>query len=197
MCKILGVSRSGYYAWFKSKTSKRVFENQELTTKIISIHKKSKGTYGSPRIVQELRQDYPRISRPRVARLMKKANIRSIVRKKYTVTTDSKHNYPVAENLLNRNFNVERLGTAWVSDITYIRTNEGWLYLTAVIDLCDRKVIGWSAGASLKAAETTIPAWHKAVENRPVKSPLLFHSDRGIQYACTEFKDQISKRKWL
>ena len=195
MCKVLGVSRSGYYAWIKSKPSKRAIENKSLIERIRVIYKKSKSTYGSPRIHQELRQEHPRVSRPRVARLMKKANIRSITRKKFVVTTDSKHNYLVAENLLNRNFNVERLGVAWVSDITYIRTMEGWLYLTVIIDLCDRKVIGWYADSSLKAVNTVIPAWNMAIKNRPVVSPVLFHSDRGIQYACTEFRDLISKNK--
>lgn len=197
MCKVLGVSRSGYYAWRSSKPSQRALQNQSLTNQIVGIYKDSKGTYGSPRITQELRRNHARVSRPRVARLMKKANIRSITRKKFVVTTDSKHNYPVAENLLNRNFNVKRLGVAWVSDITYIRTKEGWLYLTIVIDLCDRKIIGWSAGATLKAADTVIPAWNMAIRNRPVTHPILFHSDRGIQYACNEFRDIISKNKFV
>lgn len=197
MCKVLGVSRSGYYAWVKSKPSKRVIENQNLTNRIIDIYKKSKGTYGSPRITQELKQTFTRVSRPRVARLMKKANIRSITKKKFVVTTDSKHNYPIAENLLNRNFNVKRLGVAWVSDITYIRTMEGWLYLTVIIDLCDRKIIGWTAGSNLKAADTVISAWNMAIKNRPVIQPVLFHSDRGIQYACTEFRGLISKNKFI
>jgi transposase InsO family protein len=197
MCKVLGVSRSGYYAWVKSKPSKRVIENQNLTNRIIDIYKKSKGTYGSPRITQELKQTFTRVSRPRVARLMKKANIRSITKKKFVVTTDSKHNYPIAENLLNRNFNVKRLGVAWVSDITYIRTMEGWLYLTVIIDLCDRKIIGWTVGSNLKAADTVISAWNMAIKNRPVIQPVLFHSDRGIQYACTEFRGLISKNKFI
>jgi len=197
MCKVLGVSRSGYYAWVKSKPSKRVIENQNLTNRIIDIYKKSKGTYGSPRITQELKQTFTRVSRPRVARLMKKANIRSITKKKFVVTTDSKHNYPIAENLLNRNFNVKRLGVAWVSDITYIRTMEGWLYLTVIIDLCDRKIIGWTASSNLKAADTVISAWDMAIKNRPVIQPVLFHSDRGIQYACTEFRGLISKNKFI
>jgi transposase InsO family protein len=195
MCKVLGVSRSGYYAWVNSRPSKRAVENKNLTERIKVIFKKSKSTYGSPRIHQELRQDYPRVSRPRVARLMKKANIRSITKKKFVVTTDSKHNLPVAENLLNRNFSVERLGEAWVSDITYIRTREGWLYLTAIIDLGDRKIIGWSTGATLKASDTVLPAWNMAIKNRPVVGPLLFHSDRGIQYACSEFKNFVLKNK--
>ena len=126
---------------------------------IREVHKKSKCTYGSPRITEELKINYVHVSRRRVARLMKKAGIRSITKKKFVAITDSKHSYPVAPNLLNREFKVEAPGKAWVSDITYIRTLEGWLYLTVIIDLFDRKVIGWSIGATLKASDTIAPAW--------------------------------------
>jgi transposase InsO family protein len=190
---MLKVSRSGYYAWLKSKPSKRVLENQMLEDKIIEIYAKSKQTYGSPRITEELNAANIFVSRPRVARLMKKASIRSIVRKKFIATTDSRHSFPIAENLLNRNFNVDRPGVAWVSDLTYIRTLEGWLYLTVIIDLADRKVIGWSTSSSLKASETILPAWKIAVKNRPIVTPLIFHSDRGVQYACNEFRDVLAE----
>jgi len=190
---MLKVSRSGYYAWLKSKPSKRVLENQMLEDRIIEIYAKSKQTYGSPRITEELNAANIFVSRPRVARLMKKASIRSIARKKFVATTDSKHSFPIAENLLNRNFNVDRPGIAWVSDLTYIRTLEGWLYLTVIIDLADRKVIGWSTSSSLKASETILPAWIIAVKNRPIVNPLIFHSDRGVQYACNEFRNMLAE----
>ena len=135
------------------------------------------------------------VSRRRVARLMKEQNLRSIIRKKYVVTTDSKHNYPVVENKLNRDFHVDGTGKVWVSDITYIRTSQGWLYLTVIIDLGDRKVVGWSLSRSLKASDTTVPAWIMAVRNRPVTQKLIFHSDRGIQYACNEFKNLLAGYK--
>ena len=118
---------------------------------------------------------------------MRKEGIQSKIRKKYKVTTDSNHKYPVAKNILSRNFNVEELATVWVSDITYIHTNEGWLYLTIILDLGDRKVIGWALSDSLKASNTVIPAWKMAIKNRPICKALLFHSDRGVQYACDEF----------
>ena len=119
---------------------------------------------------------------------MRKEGLRSVVRKKFVVTTDSKHNYPVVGNLLNRNFMVSGPGQVWVSDLTYIRTYQGWLYLTVIIDLWDRKVVGWSISRSLKAVNTVVPAWVMAVKNRPIVRDLIFHSDRGIQYACNEFR---------
>lgn len=123
---------------------------------------------------------------------MKKANIKSIIRKKYRVqTTDSNHKYAVAENHLNRDFSAQTTGQKWVSDLTYIRTGEGWLYMTAILDLADRKVVGWALSDTMKAADTTIAAWKMAIKNRPIKQFLLFHSDRGIQYACTDFREQL------
>jgi transposase InsO family protein len=140
----------------------------------------------------ELNIEGIRASRPRVARLMRKAQIRSIVRKKYRVqTTDSRHLYPIAENLLQRDFSAVRLGEKWVSDLTYIKTNEGWLYLTKIMDLADRKVIGWALSDNMEANTTTVPAWQMAIRNRPVTASLIFHSDRGIQYACTDFREQF------
>lgn len=123
--------------------------------------------------------------------------MRSIVRKKYEVTTDSSHKYPVVDNILERAFTVKEENQVWVSDLTYIRTKEGWLYLTTVIDLWDRKVIGWSFSKTLKTNLTTIPAFNMAKTNRPIQSnkPLIFHSDRGIQYACEDFTTLINSYK--
>lgn len=188
MCKVLKVSRSGYYRWLTKEPSKRKTETEKIMQHIRRIHKLSKSTYGSPRITVELKECGIAVSRPRVARLMKKAQIRSIIKKKFIVTTDSQHDCPIAENELNRKFCVDQIGKAWVSDITYVRTYQGWMYLTVIIDLADRMVIGWSLSKSLKACHTTIPAWVMAVLNRPIAGLLIFHSDRGIQYACNEFK---------
>jgi transposase InsO family protein len=159
------------------------------------IYEFSKGTYGSPRVTMALLEEGIQVSRPRVARMMKQQNLRSIIRKKWVVTTDSRHNYPVVENKLNREFKVTGTGQVWVSDITYIKTFQGWLYLTVIIDLYDRKVIGWSFSRSLKAIHTTIPAWRMAVRNRHIVQKLIFHSDRGIQYACHEFKNLLESYK--
>jgi putative transposase len=194
MCKVLQVSRSGYYYWLAQRSTKRATENEAITQVISSLFTASKGRYGSPKITQDLKAQGIKISRPRVARLMKQANLKSVIQKKYVVTTtDSKHTYPVAENRLNRQFNPVKPGQTWVSDLTYIRTGEGWLYLTIIMDLYDRKVIGWALSKSMKAAETTIPAWQMALKNRPIERNLIFHSDRGVQYACHGFTRLLKK----
>ena len=187
MCSVFKISRSGYYNWLHFKPSKRSLANKEITRRIISIYQESDQTYGSPRITKALKKEFIEVSRVRVARLMRKARIRSIIKSRYKVTTDSKHNYPVVPNRLNRNFESKEIGKAWVSDITYIPTNKGWLYLTTILDLADRKVIGWSLSETMKASDTSIAAFKMAVKNRPIEGEVIFHSDRGIQYACTEF----------
>jgi len=163
-------------------------ENERHTRMIREIFFKSKKTYGSPRIATRLKKLGFRVSKNRVAAIMRKEGLRSVVRKKFVVSTDSKHNYPVVGNLLNRNFMVTGPGQVWVSDLNYIRTYQGWLYLTVIIDLWDRKVVGWSISRSLKAVNTVIPAWFMSVNNRPIVRDLVFHSDRGAQYACNEFR---------
>jgi transposase InsO family protein len=188
MCSVLKVSRSGYYSWLCSEPSNRAMENADLTVRIRKIHAKSRNTYGSPRIAKELRAQGIPASRPRVARLMRCAGLRSIVARKYRVaTTDSKHGFHVADNLLDRDFRTGIIGRAWVSDLTYIRTTEGWLYLTTVIDLADRTVIGWALSDNMTAQDTSVAAWKMAVRNRAVAKDLIFHSDRGVQYACNDF----------
>lgn len=193
MCRFLHVSRSGYYSWLCAEPGKRRSENADLTVRIRKIYCKSRSTYGSPRIAKELRAQGTLISRPRVARLMRCAGLRSIVARKYRVaTTDSNHGFHIAENLLDRDFSTGILGRAWVSDLTYIRTTQGWLYLTAVIDLADRKVIGWALSNNMTAKDTSAAAWKMAVRNRPPTSGLIFHSDRGVQYACKEFTELLN-----
>jgi transposase InsO family protein len=122
---------------------------------------------------------------------MKQAQLKAKSSKKFKPTTDSKHSYAVSENLLNRNFSAAKPGQVWVSDITYIRTLTGWLYLTVVLDLADRKVIGWALSQTLKAKATTVAALRMAIRNRPVIQELIFHSDRGVQYACDEFRKEF------
>jgi len=188
MCSVFKVSRGGFYTWMKAIPSKRSIENQMLEQEILDAFQNSKSIYGSPRITQVLNSKQIKVSRPRVARMMKKARLRSIVKKKFRVTTDSSHKFAIPENRLDRDFKPGTLGAAWVSDITYIGTKQGWLYLTTVIDLGDRKVIGWALSATMKAIDTAIPAFKMAQRNRPISQELIFHSDRGIQYACNEFK---------
>jgi len=188
MCKVFIVSRSGYYKYLKKTESLYSIENVQILKEIRSIFEASGKTYGSPRVTAELHSKGIRVSRPRVARMMRKENIRSIIKKKYILTTDSRHDYKFSPNLLNREFGVSCPGQFWVSDLTYIKTKEGWLYLTVVIDLFDRKVVGWSFSNSMEASATTIPAFRMAVKNRNATGSLMFHSDRGIQYCCHDFR---------
>jgi transposase InsO family protein len=191
MSLVLGVSRSGYYKWRGRKPSKREQANKEYTKQIRRIWRDSNKTYGSPRIHQQLLKEGAAISRPRVARLMREAGIASQIRRKWTKTTDSSHQWPVALNLLDRHFAPDSLGEAWVSDITYLPSSQGWLYLTSVMDLADRQIIGWTLSDTMKAAQTTVPAFQAACQQRPPVGELIFHSDRGSQYGCQEFTAQL------
>ena len=193
MCSVFKVSRGGFYAWIKGVPSHRSIENQLIEDEILAAFLNSKKIYGSPRITRELHKKNIKVSRVRVARMMKRAKLRSIVKKKFKVTTDSTHKFPVPENILDRDFKPGLLGAVWVSDITYIRTRQGWLYLTTVIDLGDRKIIGWALSVTMKAIDTVIPAFKMAQKKRPITQELIFHSDRGIQYACNEFRCLLEK----
>ena len=144
MTKVLSVSRSSYYAWLKRKPSKRQIENEELTLKIKHYFKLNRKAYGSPRICEDLRGDGYLIGENRVARLMRKAGIRAKSKRKYKITTNSNHKRPKAANLLKQDFNTKESNKLWAADISYIATDEGWLYLAVVLDLFSRKVIGWS-----------------------------------------------------
>jgi putative transposase len=195
MCHVLGVSRSGYYEWLNRKPSKRALENQVLNEEIKSLYELSKGRSGSPKLTIDLRDRGIFVSRPRVARIMKKMGIRSIISKKFkVVTTDSDHSFSISPNLLERDFTAERKGQKWVSDITYVRTLQGWLYLTIIMDLYDRKIIGWSMSHGMDAESTVIAAFKMAIKNRPVNPfELIFHSDRGVQYACNQFRAYLGR----
>jgi putative transposase len=193
MCKVFKVSKSGYYKWIHKIPNNREIRNTMLKKDIHIIYRESKCRYGSPRITKELNMQGITVSKVLVAKLMREEHLKSIVRKKYRVTTNSSHKYPVVENVLNREFIVKAENTAWVSDITYIATRQGWLYLTTVIDLFDRKAIGWALSDTMKTSATVIPAFNMAKTNRPItsKQSLIFHSDRGIQYACEEFSSLL------
>jgi transposase InsO family protein len=150
MCKVFRLSKSGFYAWRNYVPSTRDGENRQLLYEIMRIHQESKASYGSPRITDELNARGFPVSRPRVARLMKQNAIRAVHAKKFVVTTDSRHKYPVVENKLDRNFSAEESGRVWVFDITYVKTIRGWLYLTVILDLFDRKVIGWAQSSDFE-----------------------------------------------
>ena len=192
MCQVFGVSRSGYYRWRKHRST-RVCKHVQLDEQIKHAFAKSGRTYGSPRIAQSLQEAQVVVSKSTVARRMNKLKIRVKAPKQYVPTTQSKHDEPVAPNLLQREFYATKPALKWVSDITYFRVNRQWYYLTAVLDLADRYVVGWTISHRLTAATTTQAAFERAVANRPPKRGLIFHSDRGVQYACQDFR-QLLKR---
>lgn len=180
MCRILDVSTSGYYKWRNKTLSKRDQHNLVLLEEIKKIHYTNKKRYGSPRIARELEVSGFRASEKLIRKLMNSASLQSVFKRKYKTTTNSSHKYPVAENVLDGKFTVNKKNEVWVSDITYIKASFRWLYLTVIIDLFDRTVIGWALSTSLAAKHTSLKALEMAVTNSPVEnnSPLVFHSDR-------------------
>lgn len=195
MCKVLNISSSGYYHWLSNGPSKLWLENRKITEQIELIFEETHQSYGAPRMSIELKSKGFKVSRPRTARIMKAIGIKARRVRIFKATTDSKHNYPISPNILNQDFKVERPNQVWVSDITYIETSKGWAYLTVIIDLFDRKVVGWAISNDLSAKSTIINAWYMAVGNRKISKELIFHSDRGSQYACTKFRNIIKSYK--
>lgn len=190
MCQILKVSRSGYYEWCKRGESHHRKKDNELKIKILAIFNRYKKRYGSPRIHDELRDMGIGCSKSRIERLMRELGIRARHKRQFRITTDSKHNYPVAPNLLNRQFQVNLPNQVWVADITYIRTFEGWLYLAAVMDLYSRKIVGWSMSETMNTA-MAIAALKMAIYRRRPPKGLMHHSDRGVQYASYAYQDVL------
>jgi transposase InsO family protein len=186
----MNVSKSSYYHWLtrvslpKERSPKTI-----LMDRILSIFNESRQVYGSVRIQKMLEREGLKYSRSYVAILMRELGIKSVLRRKYVITTDSKHHFSLAENILNREFTTTEIGTKWVSDITYIQVNESWNYLTTIIDLADRKIVGWSLSEDMTTDNTVFKAWVNARNNREIKEGFIFHSDRGVQYAAHKMKN--------
>jgi len=190
MSEVLQVSRSGYYNWLRRPKSKLWKENVSLIERIRSIHTHSKQRYGSPRITAELREGGFKCGKNRVARLMRKHGITARTKKRFRVTTNSNHNLPVAKNLVEMQFNPERKNSLWTTDITYIWTREGWLYLSVMLDLWSRSVISWNASQSMDES-LVIKTLDKAIRERKPDGELILHSDRGSQYASMKLKQML------
>lgn len=188
LCEALQVSRSGYYAWAERSPSPRARSDEQLGAEIRAIHREHKDRYGSPRIHSELTEQGHRISRKRVARLMRENGLKARPRRRFRRTTDSRHKHPVAPNLLARNFTVGARDQAWVGDITYIWTMEGWAYLAVLIDLYSRRVVGWALRKSLDR-ELAVAALERAIRLRAPERGLIHHTDRGCQYASAEYRE--------
>jgi transposase InsO family protein len=191
MAQALDVTSSGYYVWRKAPQSNRQRENDQLKQEIMKTWEQGRQRYGSPRITQVLRQK-SRVGHNRVARLMREMGLQARSKKRWKVTTQSKHGLPIAENLLARNFEAKQPNEKWAGDITYILTAEGWLYLAVVLDLHSRKVVGWSMSKEIKT-ELVMDALNMATMSRRPASGLLFHSDRGVQYASGAFKQRLNQ----
>ena len=187
MAALLGVTRSGYYAWAYRGEGSRRRADRELLEQIRQIQQEVKRRYGSPRVTRELARGGRRVGHNRVARLMRENDMGARPKRRFRVTTKSDEALEVAENTLNREFKVAAPDQVWVSDITYIATAEGWLYLCVVLDLYSRRVVGWSMGRTL-VTELTLAALMMAVTNRRPPQGLLFHSDRGVQYCAIAFR---------
>ncbi|AZQ65590.1 IS3 family transposase [Flammeovirga pectinis] len=185
MCQYLSISRNAYYQWKKKGQSISPSAQKTMTLKerIQCIYAGSKQVYGSYRIQKQLAKEAIYVSRSYVGRLMTEMSLRSILKRKFVVTTDSSHSYKVADNHLKRSFTVDELGIRWVSDITYIRVNDSWAYLTTMIDLADRQVVGWSVSEDMTTENTVLKAWIHARNRREIKDDFILHSDRGVQYA--------------
>lgn len=188
MCRALGVSTAGYHAWRTRPLSTRREDEWRLVELIEKAHSGSRSTYGSPRIHVVLSgMKGVKCSLPRVARLMRKHGIRAKTKKKFKATTNSKHYLPVAENVLDRQFRPDAPDKAWAGDITYLWTNEGWLYLAVVIDLYSRRVVGWAMEATL-SRELALKALRMAISKRQPPKGLIAHTDRGCQYASNDYQ---------
>jgi transposase InsO family protein len=192
MCRVLDVSSSGFYDWLERPESPRAVENRALVAKIQAIHGDSRRTYGSPRVHASLQDAGYRIGRHRVARLMRDHGIRAKTKRKFRVTTDSRHDHPVAPNRLDRQFEVAAPNTVWVADISYIPTREGWLYLAVVLDLFSRQVVGWAMDQQMPQ-ELTLAALDMAIQRRRPLPGCMHHSDRGSQYAAGDYQKQLAK----
>lgn len=187
MCRLLGVSRSGFYASQKRPVSARELADARLSVEVASVHQESRRTYGSPRVYAELKQRGVSVGRHRVARLMREQSLRSRRARRFVHTTDSSHDLPVAPNLLARDFWPAAPNSAWSTDITFVPTAEGWLYLAIVLDLYSRRVVGWSMSDKIDR-ELTLSALDMALKSRAPKDGLLHHSDQGVQYVCGDYQ---------
>lgn len=198
MCRVPSVSRGGYYTWVKRQEeppSRREMANEQLTAAIETTFKRSRSTYGAPRIHAELKSTGMATgmacSLNRVARLMRKAGIQARPRRRFKVTTNSRHAYPIAPNTLNRQFWAAGPNEKWVGDITYVATKEGWLYLAAVLDIYSRRVVGWAMDKQMEQ-ELVASALQMATAHRQPGEGLLHHTDRGSQYAAHDYQQLLS-----
>jgi transposase InsO family protein len=192
MCRLLAVSRAGFYAWRQRPVATRTRQDQVLAVAVAAVYAEHHGRYGSPRVQIELRERGQRSGRKRIARLMRAQDLRARPKRRYRTTTDSRHGLPISPNLLARRFSVTRPNTAWVTDMTYLWTPQGWLYLAVIIDLFSRRVVGWSMSERIDR-KLALDALHMALAQRRPARGLIHHSDRGSQYASGDYQQLLAK----
>jgi len=193
MCQLLKVSRSGFYAWKSRPESQRVKTDCILRPKIHQIHEQSKGVYGSPRICAELKELGHHHGRHKIARLMRLEGLRGCPQRRFKVTTQSDPSHPVAKNLLKQDFTAKRPNQRWAADMTYISTQQGWLYLAIVMDLYSRRIVGWSMDRWM-GRQLVVDALLMALGNRNPQGKLIHHSDRGAQYTSDDFRNMLDAK---
>ena len=196
MCKLLDISRSGYYAWKKRVTCKTKKETQGIIKVAQKSFEESRGMCGLDKMLMDVREVYPKCSRKRLYNIQKEYKLYSKRKRKFKATTNSNHKLPVAENLLNQNFNVDKPAAVWVTDISYIGTNEGWLYLATVKDIFTKEIVGWATADNMKT-ELCIKALNNAVMRHRPPEGLIHHSDRGVQYCSYSYQTLLKKHKML
>jgi putative transposase len=193
LCRVLGVSPSGYYASQARPVSPHARRDGELAEQIATSHRASKRRYGSPRVYADLKADGVRVGRKRVARLMREKRLVALCRRRYHTTTDSKHSFPIAPNLLERDFTAHGPDESWVTDITFIWTRQGWLYLAAILDVFSRRVVGWATGQHVDR-HLALAALDMALAKRCPGRGLVHHSDRGSTYASRDYRRALRSR---
>lgn len=194
MCKLFHVSRSGYYNWKNNLKCKRKIENEKILKVAQNSYKQNRGIYGLDKLLSDVREKFPHCSRKRLYSIQKQNKLYSIRKRKFKATTYSDHNLPVANNLLNQNFNVNKPNTVWVTDISYIGTREGWLYLATVKDICTKEIVGWATADNMKTS-LCVKALDNAIKLFKPAEGLIHHSDRGIQYCSHEYQSFLKNHK--
>lgn len=192
MCRVLGVSTSGFYAWLKRPLPERAKSDARLALDVAAVHERSRGRYGSPRVHAELRARGVRVGKKRVERLMRENGLAARRKRRFAKTTDSAHAEPIAPNVLERDFETSAPNEVWVADVTYVPTREGWLYLAVVLDLFARRVVGWAA-SEVNDTQLALAALTKATSSRKPPRGLVHHSDRGSPYASDTYRRALSK----
>jgi transposase InsO family protein len=196
MCRVLGVAKSGFYAWAKRPKPARARRDAQLAAEVAAVHKRSRNAYGSPRVHAELKARGVRVGKKRVERLMRENGLQARRKRRFRRTTDSRHPHPIAPNLLARRFDVEAPNRAWVTDVTAIWTLEGWLYLAVMLDLFSRRVVGWATSASNDTALAQAALRRALLRRRPPPG-LLHHSDRGSPYASADYRAELAQNCML